>query len=189
MKVTIVLIADINAENYGRRLMLAAHRAGNVGFEMARLPLHVSLKQPFQIFSLEEMEDFFDEFAKEVPVTNIKIEELEIYPNNVIGGEPSGCLSIKVRQSEDLKSLQRKLFARLEERFGSCPAEHDNDYVFHMTVAIGGTSYENYQKAYNELTKLCYQEELTFGKLGLLYYDDDGIKPGTYFCYKQVELV
>ena len=49
MKATIVLIADNDAENYGRKLMLEAHRYGKIGFEMARLPQHVSLKQPFVI--------------------------------------------------------------------------------------------------------------------------------------------
>ena len=57
MKATIVLIADNEAENYGRKLMLKAHRAGGMGFEMARLPQHVSLKQPFAIESLEEAEE------------------------------------------------------------------------------------------------------------------------------------
>ena len=32
MKATIVLIADNDAENYGRRLMLEAHRYGKMGF-------------------------------------------------------------------------------------------------------------------------------------------------------------
>ena len=50
MKATIVLIADCNAENFGRKMMLKAHRAGSLGFEMARLPQHVSLKQPFFAF-------------------------------------------------------------------------------------------------------------------------------------------
>ena len=48
MKATIVLIADNDAENYGRKLMLEANRYGKMGFEMARLPQHVSLKQPFR---------------------------------------------------------------------------------------------------------------------------------------------
>jgi len=64
MKATIVLIANNDAENYGRKLMLEAHKIGDMGFEMARLPQHVSLKQPFSIPSLDEMEVFFDEFAK-----------------------------------------------------------------------------------------------------------------------------
>ena len=64
MKATIVLIADNNAENFGRKMMLEAHKHGRMGFEMARLPQHVSLKQPFTIPSLEEMVEFFDEYAK-----------------------------------------------------------------------------------------------------------------------------
>ncbi len=34
MKATIVLIADNDAENYGRKLMLEANRQGKMGFEM-----------------------------------------------------------------------------------------------------------------------------------------------------------
>lgn len=133
MRATIVLVADSAAENYGKKIMLEAHRAGDVGFEMARLPQHVSLKQPFAIAALEEFEKFFDEFAGDISPQKIRMQELEICPNNVLGGVPSGCLSIKVEQSEELKTLQKKLFARLEERFGPCPAEHDEDYVFLVT--------------------------------------------------------
>lgn len=188
MKATIVLVADSAAENYGRKLMLEAHKAGGMGFEMARLPQHVSLKQPFSVPSLAEIEAFFDEFAVGKKAVSIKMEEVEVCPNNVLGGYPSGCLSIRVEQSEELKEMQKELFAKLEERFGPCPAEHDNDYVFHMTFAIGGTPYENYLQAYEALAKGTYGDELRFDKLGLLYYDDDAIRPGTYFCYKVVDL-
>jgi len=64
MKATVVLIADNEAENFGRKMMLEAHKHGKIGFEMARLPQHVSLKQPFAISKLEDMEEFFDRFAK-----------------------------------------------------------------------------------------------------------------------------
>lgn len=188
MKATIVLLASVEAENYGRKLMLEAHRLGNVGFEMARLPQHVSLKQPFLISSLEEMENFFDNFAKSISKQKIQMEELELCPNNAIGGIPSGCISIRVKQSEELKALQRNLFEQLEVKFGPCPAEHDHDYVFHMTVAIGGASFEAYKEAYDVLLKNEYKEEFVFDRLGLLYYDDDMITAGTYFCYKQIEL-
>ncbi|MCR5755651.1 MAG: 2'-5' RNA ligase family protein [Acetatifactor sp.] len=187
MKATIVLIADVNAENYGRRIMLEAHKAGNVGFEMARLPQHVSLKQPFSIPGLEEIESFFDEFAKGFAPVEVEFDILEVLPSNVLGGTPSGCMSIRAIRSETLDHLQKELFRRLEERFGSCPAEHDNDYVFHMTVALGGASFEQYQKAYDTLVSYDFHRKLRFDKIGLFYYDDDAIKPGTYFCLKVAE--
>uniref|UniRef100_UPI0040569E61 2'-5' RNA ligase family protein n=1 Tax=Acetatifactor sp. TaxID=1872090 RepID=UPI0040569E61 len=124
----------------------------------------------------------------------VQFEELEICPSNVLGGNPSGVLSLRVKESKELREMQHKLFRELEKRFGPCPAEHDHDYVFHMTVALGGAPYENYERAYHSLRAdkqlewmLC-EEFFTFSRLGLLYYDDDEIHPGTYFCYKVVDL-
>ena len=56
-----------------------------------------------------------------------------------------------------------------------------------MTISIGGKPFEDYQKALSLLDKKEYNIEATFNQLGLLYYDDDSIKPGTYFCYKKVK--
>ena len=186
-KATIVLIANEEAENLGRRLMLEAHREGNLGFEMARLPHNVSLRQPFIIPSLEEFEGFFDEFSKNIQEINIRFKKLKLYPSNVFGYD-SGCMSMEVYKTKELERIQRILFDSLEKRFCPCPAEHDDDYMFHMTIAIGGASYEAYEKAYEVLKDKDYNKGFTFDRLGLLYYDDDNIKPGTYFCYKVIKL-
>ena len=60
--------------------------------------------------------------------------------------------------------------------------------MFHMTFAIGGADYDSYQKAYDELIKDDYNKSFRYSRLGLLYYDDDNIVPGSYFCYKICEL-
>lgn len=187
MKATFVLLADIEAENFGRKCMLEANRAGNIGFEMARLPHHISLKQPFKISNLEMLETIFDEYAKEINTIKVSLLELNCFPSNVFGYE-SGCMSIRVESTPQLNEMQQKLFDCLETTLGPCPAEHDSDYVFHMTIALGGASYENYEKAYQVLSKQNFKQEFLFDRLGLLYYDDDDIKPGTYFCYKIVKL-
>jgi len=147
--------------------MLEAHRIGNMRFEMARLPQHVSLKQPFSIPSLEEMEVFFDDFAKQMKSVKIQFEELTVAPNNIIGGIQSGCVSIRVKKALEMEALQKQLFQRLEDRFGPCPAAFDDDYIFYMTIAIGGGSFENYQKAYDILSKQNYNKSFVFNKLGL----------------------
>lgn len=184
MKATIVLIADNAAENFGRKLMLEAHKYGKMGFEMARLPQHVSLKQPFVIPDLESMEVFFDGFAKKLCPFDIEFVDIDVFPTNVLGGVESGCMSLRAKETSQLVEAQKSLNEGLHKIFGPCPAEHDNDYVFHMTFAIGGADYASYQKAYNVLTKSDYKQTFRFSKLGLLYYDDDNITPGTYFCYK-----
>ena len=188
MKATIVLIADNDAENYGRKLMLEAHKYGKMGFEMARLPQHVSLKQPFVISSLENMEVFFDEFAKELHPFDIEFVDMDIFPSDVLGGVKSGCMSLRAKETPQLADAQKRLNEGLYKIFGPCPAEHDNDYIFHMTFAIGGADYESYQKAYDELKKSDYRQTFRFSRLGLLYYDDDNITPGTYFCYKVCDI-
>lgn len=194
MRATIVLIANSEGENFGRKLMLKAHQEGEMGFEMGRLPHHVSLKQTFIIPSLEKMEKFFDEFSKKVKPVKIEFEDIEIYPNNVLGGVPSGVMSLRVRETEELKSVQKRLFCELENEFGPCPADHDDDYVFHMTVAIGGAPFENYERALANLKSdektmdEILEKSYIFNKLGLFYYDDDNIVPGTYFCYKVCDI-
>ena len=175
MKATIVLIADNEAENYGRKLMLCAHRAGGMGFEMARLPQHVSLKQPFVIPDLDQMEEFFDSFAKELKPIDIEFAGIDVFPSVVLGGKSSGVMMLEAKSSPELLDAQKRLNDGLVALFGPCPAEHDDDYMFHMTFAIGGSDFDSYQKAYDEL--------------GLFYYDDDNIVPGSYFCYKIANLI
>ena len=143
MKATIVLIADNEAENFGRKMMLEAHKHGKMGFEMARLPQHVSLKQPFSISDLDDMEAFFDEFAKEIATFDIEFVDMDVFPSNVLGGVPSGCMSLRVKETPQLVEAQRRLNEGLYAKFGPCPADHDNDYIFHMTFAIGGASFES----------------------------------------------
>ena len=190
MKAAIVLIANNEGENFGRKMMLRAHRAGGMGFEMARLPQHVSLKQTFSIPSLERVEKFFDEFVKKIKPIRIEFEQIDIFPNNSLGGVPSGVMSLRVIETPEIKNTQLFLFDELNKEFGPCPAEHDDDYIFHMTVAIGGAPFENYQKAWEclvsdeEIIKELKEQSYVFDKLGLFYYDDDNIVPGTYFSYK-----
>lgn len=188
MKATIVLIANNEAENFGRKMMFEANRYGGMGFEMARLPQHVSLKQTFFIPNLEEMEEFFDNFAKELKPFEIEFVDMDLFPNNVLGGIPSGVMSLRVKETPDLLNAQKKLNEELYKKFGPCPADHDDDYIFHMTFAIGGADFESYQKAYDVLKKMDYKRKFVFNKLGLFYYDDDNIVPGTYFCYKVCDI-
>ena len=184
MKAAIVLIGDTDTQNYGAKTMLAAHELGGTGFEAARLPFHVSLKQTFFIRDRAEVEKFFDEFAATVEPLSVPFEALWMTPNESLGGAKSGCLALRARRTHELESLQKRLFHALTERFGPCPAEHDDDFIFHMTLAIGNASYENYVRAYEGLKNCAVPSELRFDKLAFFYYDDDSIARGTYFCYK-----
>lgn len=187
MKATFVLIANIEAENLGRKILLDAHRIGSVGFESTRLPLHVSLKQPFEIESLEEVERYFDEFSKKLSPFKIKLTTLDVLPSKVFGVD-SGLLWLSAEETMALRQTHNMLNDELEARFGCCKADFDGEsYHFHMTIAIGNQPFEVYKMVYGDLDKL-YNQDFIFDEIGLLYYDSDDIKPGTYFCYKRVRL-
>ncbi|QAA32516.1 2'-5' RNA ligase family protein [Clostridium manihotivorum] len=189
MKATFVLLANNELENMGRRIMLEAHKKSKLGFEMARLPHHISLKQPFHIESLEEIENYFDEFVKTLKPIKVILKEVKCYPSSVFGYS-SGVMVIEADKSQELQSLHKRLNEELEKIFGECKANFDGDeYIFHMTVAIGGGSFDNYEKALKLLDQQEYDIEVIFNELGLLYYDDDKITPGSYFCYKRVAIV
>lgn len=186
MKATFVLIASNETENMARKLMLEAHKKGDLGFEMARLPHHVSLKQPFNISDLDEVENFFDEFAVTLKPITVEFQDIVLWESNIFGFD-SGVLALKAVKTKELADLHCRLNDELEERFGFSPATFDGDeYTFHMTIAIGGKPYKNYQTAYALLDKKEYDISVVFNQLGLLYYHEDNVMPGTYFCYKKL---
>ncbi|SCN26293.1 hypothetical protein N3C_2766 [Clostridium sp. N3C] len=76
MKATIVLIANNETSNLASKLLLEANKIGKLGFEMTRLPFHLSLKQPFIINNLDEFESFFDAYSKILKPVTIHFKEL-----------------------------------------------------------------------------------------------------------------
>lgn len=188
MKATIVLIADNYTANRASKLLLEANRIGELGFEMTRLPFHVSLKQPFEIKNLDEVEEFFDEFAEGLKPVNIHFENLVAWKNSVFGYD-SGVMVFKAEKTEELACLHQELNSKLKEKFGECKAVFDGDeYQFHMTIAIGGKPYGYYESVLGELQKREQSFDGLFNELALFYYDGDEIEPGRYFCYKCVSL-
>jgi 2'-5' RNA ligase len=185
MKATIAYLTEETLANLGSSLLFQANETANVGYETARLPFHVSLKQPFKVESLETIESFFDRFASEIRPVKIKLDELTVYRNG-LGGIDMGCLSIRI-VNDELKQVQNKLFAKLKNEIGDCPAPFDDNYMFHMTIAIGKADFRKYQIAYEYLKTKIPQTEFVLDRLALFLYTDDNLLPGTYFCYKIIK--
>jgi 2'-5' RNA ligase len=186
MRATFVLLANNDLENYAKKLVLKAQNIGKLGFEACRLPFHVSLKQTFEIPSVESIEKYFDGFVKTLRPVTVHFTELDLYKANIIGID-SGVISIKAERTPQLDELQKRFFTELNNKFGECNAEHDDDYVFHMTICYGLASPEQYDKVFNELKVHNYNFESVFSQLGLFYYED--FKPGAYFCYKKTDII
>jgi 2'-5' RNA ligase len=186
MKATFVLLANNDLENYAKKLVLKAQNIGKLGFEACRLPFHVSLKQPFDIPNVDGIEEYFDGFVRSTSPITIHFTELDLYKANIMGID-SGVLSIKAERTQQLDELQKRFFVELNKKFGKCKADHDDDYVFHMTISYGLAPSEQYDKVFNELKGQNYNFESVFSQLGLFYYED--FKPGAYFCYKKADII
>ena len=186
MKATFALLANNDLENYAKKLVLKAQNIGKLGFEACRLPFHVSLKQPFDIDNLDSIEEYFDNFVKTINPVTIHFTELDLWKANIMGND-SGVISIKAERTQQLDELQKRFFTELNNTFGECKADHDDNYVFHMTISYGLAPSVQYDKVFNELKGDNYNFESVFNQLGLFYYED--IKPGAYFCYKKSDII
>jgi 2'-5' RNA ligase len=185
MRATFVLLANNDLENYAKKLVIKAQNIGKLGFEACRLPFHVSLKQTFAIPDVESIEEYFDSFVKTIKPITVHFTELDLYKANIMGND-SGVISIRAERTRQLDDLQKRFFAELNNKFGECKAEHDDDYVFHMTICYGHAPVIQYEKVFNELKSDNYNFESVFSQLGLLYYEE--VKPGAYFCYKKTDI-
>lgn len=188
MKATFVLIANNEVEYLARKIMLEANKKGNLGFESTRLPQHVSLKQPFKIDSLEKIDEFFEKFAKTLKPIKMNLMEVECLPCDTFG-VASGLLWFHVKRNKELTEIHNRLNGTLADEFSNTNAPFDGEqYEFHMTISIGGAPYESYKYAYDNLKQKSYYKDFIFDEIGLFYYDEDDIKPGTYFCYRRIKL-
>jgi 2'-5' RNA ligase len=185
MKAAFVLLANNELENYAKKLALKAHNTGKLGFEACRLPFHVSLKQPFDIPDVDSIEEYFDSFVKTIKPVTVRFTELDLYKANIMGND-SGVLSIRAERTRQLDDLQKRFFAELNDRFGECKAEHDDDYVFLLTICYGLATAVQYEKVFNELKNDNYNFESVFSQLGLIYIEE--LKHGAYFCYKKADI-
>ncbi len=188
MKATFVLLANYEADNLAKKILLEAHKIGRVGFESARIPSHISLKQPFKINSLEEIERYFDEFSSNLKAMSIELTTLDYLSINSFAYE-SGLIWFNINETKELRHIHNNLNKELEERFGSTKANFDGvNYRFHMTIALAGKPFDVYKDTFEKLEKKEYNKTYVFDEIALLYYDDDVIKPGTYISYKRIKL-
>jgi 2'-5' RNA ligase len=188
MKVVFALLADDIVENLACKIMLDAHRIGDLGLLSGRVPHHISLKQPFSITCIEDVEHYFDEFAATLKPINVRFTTLEPW-NTRIFGERTGAIVLEAEKTKELMDLHMRLNKELESRFGSSPARFDGEaYSFHMTISMSDKTTEECQAVFDKLSPKELNMEVEFNKIGLIYIDGDEIKPDNYFCYKRLSL-
>jgi 2'-5' RNA ligase len=183
MKAAIALLLEGDAHAAVRRVALELHRDSGFRLSAAQLPAHVSLKQPFQISSVSEVEAFFDAFAATLEPINLTLPSLEFW--NVDGVV---IAFLDVLEDAVLRPIHNRLNAALEARFGPRPAPFDGDaYHFHATAVMEHAN-DRTLEAMRSRAGERFNLSTTARSLGLFVFTDDEFALGSFVTYKIVTL-
>jgi 2'-5' RNA ligase len=188
MKAAFAFLADREVHNLVRKLSWDIHGKYRTGIDICRLPHHVSLKQPFNIANLEDLEAYAIQFANSMDPLEIKLTELQLIeiPANEM---QTGLLWMNTHETEALRGLHNRLHEELTARFGDVTAPFDGlEYHFHMTVAMGNQPLEIYQKAHHEFSNRLKDVQFTARELGLFIYDEHDEANASYIIYQILPL-
>jgi 2'-5' RNA ligase len=184
MKAAFALLVDHNAHNFIRKLAVDINAKYKTGFLASLLPPHVSLKQPFSVSSLPELETYFDQLVESIEPFEITLArlELEIVPSR---DDELGILWLDVQENPALRDLHERINRELSERFENTAAPFDGpDYRFHATVELGGQPADVYRKIYAEYEHIEVNLRFAAREIAMFYYDDLSGKPGSFITYK-----
>ena len=182
MKATFALLANTEVHNLVRKLAWEFHQKYHTG--TLSLPPHISLKQPFGIASLTQLEQYMDQFARSIAPFEVTLTKLDIVPVSFQGTD-YGILWIDVQETDQLRRLHNRLNHELSQRFGPVPAEYDGDaYHFHMTIMLGGQPIEIYRRFYSELDTPNLNHSFTVRELAMFVYNEPLGPDNVYLCYK-----
>jgi 2'-5' RNA ligase len=184
MKATFALLASREAYNWVRKLAWEIHQTYRTGTLDVRLPPHISLKQPFAIADIAQIEAYMQELAATIPPFTVHLTELQLEVG-IFNGMKFGILWLAVRETEALRQLHDRLNQELAQRFGNTQANYDGrDYQFHMTVMMGGQPVEVYRKIYDEIADRTINLEYSVQDLAMFVYDEPMGPQGEYLTYK-----
>ena len=188
MKATFALLANLKINNLVRKIAWENHRSHGIGFEVARLEPHVSLKQGFEVHDFESLEAYMTDLAASIPPFEIHITGIQAIPANIDSVE-TGILWFDIENTPNLRGLHNRLNRELESRFGPTPAEHDGEaYHFHMTIAMGGKPFEVYQSIANSFQSNPIDLRFKTVELAMFVYDEGARIDRRYMTYKILPL-
>jgi len=184
MKAAFALLANTAVHNRVRKLSWEIHQKYRTGTRHASLPPHIYLKQPFGVSDFPALEEYMGELAGSIEPFQVTLTELQIEPTSFVGTE-YGILWIDVEESEELRGLHNRLNEELSQRFGNTAADFDgDDYHFHMTIMIGGQSFELYRRFLSEAADVKINMRFTVKELAMFVYDEPMGPNGKYLSYK-----
>jgi 2'-5' RNA ligase len=135
LKAAIVLLPETSLQNRACEYVLRSHQTWRERLRWLTLPPHVSLKQPFALESLADVERYFDGLAARTPRFRVPLGPVELQPPPP--GAPEYILWVSVAETKTLRALHDQLNQELKAVVADPSAPFDGaDYRFHMTLAF-----------------------------------------------------
>jgi len=188
MKATVALLANTEVHNQVRKLSWDIHQKYRTGIDICRLPPHISLKQPFDIFDPGTIEAYMTELASSVSPFQINLTHLELI-ETTIDGSKTGILWLNVEETAVLRQLHNRVNEELKQRFENVPADFDGaDYHFHMTVSLGGQPIEIYRGILEYFSNRIKNIQFLVKELVMFIYDDRYSLNAGYMTYRVTPL-
>ena len=173
MKATIFLPVDYHIHNLMRALAVEIQQKYQTGLQAASFPPHITLKLPFRLPNLADLEPYFDHLAASTNPLEITLTRLELQAT-AVGSAEKGVLWLAVQVSQDLRNLHLRINRELAERFEDTQADHDGpDFKFHATLAVGGQTMEVYRRIYAEYKDVSVNLGYTATQIALACSDCD----------------
>jgi 2'-5' RNA ligase len=165
MRCGIAVLVDNEVHNYAMRKAAEINKNINNGFIGVRFLTHLSLKQPYHIDNLQEMENYFDYLSKSIVPFEIEVSGTYLW-EKIIG--------LVVIENNQLRSLHNRINKELKERFTNTAAPYDGEeYRFHVTIAYGGSSSEEYRRVYELVKDEIYYRKVVINEIILFYSEED----------------
>jgi 2'-5' RNA ligase len=173
-------------QNFARRIAVRLCAEKGLPFYAAALPSHISLKQPFTFDDFDRLDAFCDRFAASVAPFELPLDRFYLFD----GGD-FGVLGLKVVETPILRGLHERLNMELAQTFADPRAAFDGtDYRFHLTIEIArdARNLNVLREEIMELVETTVDLRFTARELGVFFYPDDTLAPGSFVVYRVLRL-
>lgn len=154
MLIDIALLINREVQNKIRKLILSLFLEYGLDIVSTILPQHVSIKSAFQVDKIDDIESYFDAFAKRIEPFAFELKNIELV-NFEKNGSMNEVIWMNVADNDYLGKLHGQINSDLKEQFGIMLSAFDGDaYNFHSTLFYRTNeklSLEVYEKAFREI--------------------------------------
>lgn len=185
-KGTLVLMANLEGENFCRKIMLDGAMKGGLGVAAAGLPRHISLGMPYEVKDYDAYMAFAEEYAAQLHPVEITLSGIKAGPLGTATG--NYCFTfdteadVEALRAQTRELLRSKLDLEVPEKDGVTGSRN-------ITLGFGKAPFDSYKAFVEGVDSAVYQGvKLTFDELGVFYYDEPHIAADNFCVVKRIKL-